>query len=67
MVRRPQIDVDRVENSEKRETPRDPFNDRAMTVLCELVDDGAKQQKVDDGPAESLTRLLLGSLRILTR
>lgn len=50
MVGRPEVDVDGIEDGEEGETPADAFDDGAVTVFCELVDDGAEQEYVNGGP-----------------
>lgn len=38
---RPEIDIDGVEETEKRETPGDAIDDDFLSIGEELVDDGA--------------------------
>lgn len=47
----PQAHVDDIEHSEQGETPRDAVNDGAVAGFGELVDDGAEEEDVYDGPA----------------
>jgi len=51
VVRGPQVDVDRVEDGEEGKAPGDSVDDDGLGVRGgELVDDGAEQQEMDDGP-----------------
>ena len=47
---RPDVDVDGVEDGEEGETPADAVDDDVLAVGRELVDDGAKEQEVNEGP-----------------
>ena len=47
---RPQVHVDRVEDGEEGEAPRDAVDDDALAGGEELVDDGAEEEEVDEGP-----------------
>ncbi len=46
----PNIDVEDVEEDEERESPVDAVDDGLLASVEELIDDGAKEEKVDDGP-----------------
>ena len=49
------MDVDGVEDRKEREAPRDAVDDGRLALREELVDDGAEQEEVDEGPdAESV-------------
>lgn len=50
MMSGPKIDVDSVEHSQQRETPRDTLNDGAVSVFCELIDDCTEEEEMDCGP-----------------
>ena len=50
MMRDPEVQVNRVQNTEEREPPRDAFNNGVVAILGELVDDRSEQQKVDNRP-----------------
>lgn len=46
----PNIDVEDVEEYEERESPVDAVDDGLLARVEELIDDSAKEEKVDDGP-----------------
>ena len=53
LVAGPKGDEDGVENGEEREPPGDSVDhDRLRVNRGELVDDGAEEKEVDDGPGE---------------
>ena len=54
MVRGPQVHVDGVKDREEREAPGDALDDAAVTILGELVDDGAEEEQVDQRPVGRL-------------
>lgn len=47
----PAIHIDGVENTKERESPGDSIYDRAFSSREELVDNGSKQEQVNDSPA----------------
>jgi len=47
---RPDVDVDGVEDDEQGEAPVDGVNDNLLAGFEELVDDGAEEKEVDNGP-----------------
>lgn len=47
----PNVDVDRVEDGEEREAPRDAIDDDALAAGEELVYDSAEKQEMDKRPA----------------
>jgi len=46
----PQVDVDGIQDTEERETPRDTVNDDLLSTREELVDDGAEKENVNYSP-----------------
>lgn len=50
MVGSPEIDVDCVENAEEREPPGDAVNDDSLASGEELIDNGPKEQEMNDRP-----------------
>ena len=50
----PNVDVDGVEDGEEREPPADAVDDDLLSALKELVDDGAEEKEVDEGPWRAL-------------
>ena len=50
VVPRPDVDVDGVEHAEEGEPPPDAVNDDFLAALEELVDDGSKEQEVNERP-----------------
>jgi hypothetical protein len=46
----PQVDVDGIQDSEERETPRYAIDDDGFSAGEELVNDSAKEEKVDERP-----------------
>ena len=46
----PQMNIQSVQYSDQRETPRDTLDDGVMAFLRKLVDDRAKQQKMYERP-----------------
>jgi hypothetical protein len=49
---RPEVDVDGIQDSEQRESPRDTVDDDALAMGEELIDDGAEEENVNDGPGQ---------------
>lgn len=52
MVRSPQVDIDGIQDGEKREAPRNAIDDDRLSGREELVNDGEKEEKVDKRPDE---------------
>ena len=50
----PDIDIDRVEDSEEGEPPANAINDDFLAAFKELVDDGAEEKEVDERPDPTL-------------
>ena len=50
----PYVDVDSVEDGKEREPPADAINDDLLSALEELIDDGAEEKEVDEGPWRAL-------------
>jgi len=51
----PNVDVDAVQDREKRKSPADTIDDGLLASLSKLVNDSAAEKKMDDGPdAESI-------------
>jgi len=48
----PQVDIDGIQDSEERETPRNMVDDDMLPIGEKLVDDGSQQKEVDQGPNE---------------
>jgi len=46
----PQIDIDGVQDTEKRETPSDRVDDDGLSVVGELIDNRSQEKYVNDGP-----------------
>lgn len=46
----PEVDVDGIENTEERESPGNSVDDNSFSIGEELVDDGAEEEKVNNGP-----------------
>jgi hypothetical protein len=69
MVSGPQVDINSVQDDKKREAPRDTLNDSTVTILSELVDDGAEEQEVDGRPKprQSITAKPLNVGGMLTK
>lgn len=53
MVASPEVNVDRVEDTEERKTPGDAVDNDALALGEELVDDGAEEEQVDHRPADA--------------
>ena len=53
VVAGPEVDVDGVEDAEEGKPPADAVNDDLLAALKELVDDGAEEQEVDEGPVRT--------------
>ena len=53
VVAGPEVDVDGVEDAEESKPPADAVNDDLLAALKELVDDGAEEQEVDEGPVRT--------------
>ena len=49
----PKVHIGRVENGEKGEPPANAVNDDLLAALKELIDDGAEEQEVDEGPVRT--------------
>jgi hypothetical protein len=56
MLMSPEVDVNRVENDENRETPRNAIDDNPFSVGTELINDGTEEKKVDQRPDEECPR-----------
>ncbi|KAG5977032.1 hypothetical protein E4U54_007147, partial [Claviceps lovelessii] len=52
MLASPKVDVDGVEYGQQGEAPGDGVDDGCLSTGEELVDDGSKEQGVDEGPNE---------------
>jgi len=50
MICGPEVDVDGIENAEKRKPPRNAIDDGLFACWEELVDDGAEEENVDERP-----------------
>lgn len=50
MAGRPEVYVNGVENTEKRQAPRNTVDDDLLSGGGELVDDGSEQQQMDQRP-----------------
>jgi len=53
MVCGPEIDVDGIEDTEKREAPGNTVNDCLLAVGSELIDNGAEKEDVNEGPRKN--------------
>lgn len=51
MLPAPHVDVDRIEYCQQWEPPGDAVDNDAFALGEELVDDGAKQKEMDEGPS----------------
>ena len=49
----PEVDVNSTEDAKEGEAPANAVNDDLLAALKELVDDNAKEQEVDEGPAQT--------------
>jgi len=56
MMASPKIDVDGIENSQKGETPRNTIDNDMFSLGEELVDDGPKQENMNQRPDEKSPR-----------
>jgi hypothetical protein len=50
MMASPKIDVDGIENSQKGETPRNAIDNDMFSLGEKLVDDGPKQENMNQRP-----------------
>jgi hypothetical protein len=50
VVGSPQVDIDGIQDSEKREAPRYAIDDDGFSRREELVNDSEKEEKVDERP-----------------
>ena len=50
VVASPKVDVDGIEHSEQGKAPGNSVDDDAFSVGEELVDDGAQEEQVNQGP-----------------
>jgi hypothetical protein len=50
MMASPKIDVDGIENSQKGETPRNAIDNDMFSLREKLVDDGPKQENMNQRP-----------------
>jgi hypothetical protein len=46
----PQADIDGVQNTKERETPGNSVDDDGFALWPELIDDGAEEKQMDEGP-----------------
>lgn len=54
VVRRPEVDVNCVQDAEHSEPPRDPVDDDPLPSCGELVDNGSKKEQVNEGPIQRM-------------
>lgn len=59
-MRNPKVNVDCIQNTEERESPRDTLDDDVVSSLLELVDDGTEEEEVNDRPI--ITKLVSTSV-----
>ena len=56
MVGNPDVNVDGVQNGKERETPGDGIDNGSLSTGEELVDDGSKEQSMNECPDEECPR-----------
>lgn len=50
MSSRPHIHINRIQHSQQRQSPADPVDDDLLAGIGELVEEGAEEEEVDEGP-----------------
>ncbi len=52
MMACPDVNVNGIEDTEERETPRDSIDDDLLASGEELVDDGSQEKEMNEGPKD---------------
>jgi hypothetical protein len=47
VIRSPEVDINGIENTQERKTPRNPIDNDLFAVRGKLVDDGTQEEKVN--------------------